>query len=38
MQDATHICNTCLNGLDGPLQQSLSKIICLLVQILFKGR
>lgn len=30
----THICDACLNGLDSPLQQSLCKIICLLVQIL----
>lgn len=33
----TYVCNARLNGLDRPLQQGLSQIVCLLVQILFKG-
>ncbi len=36
MEAATHVCNARLYGLDGPLQQSLGKIVCLLVQVLFK--
>lgn len=34
MEAATHVCDACLYGLDGPLQQRLGKIISLLVQVL----
>lgn len=38
MEAATHVCNARLYGLDGPLQQSLGKIVRLLVQVLFQAK
>lgn len=34
MEAVIHVCNARLYGLDGPLQQSLGKIVRLLIQIL----